>query len=462
MGIAASLQAASWLSAEDWPRFRGPNGSGISTSESLASDFSLESNVLWKAELAQGTSSPIIVQGHLIVSSMEGNNRKLECFDAKTGELKWSQSVNKVRDENATKPNNAATCSPVSDGQNVYVHFPDTGIFAYDLTGKLLWEKDIGPFYSMHGISSSPAIVAGKLIVSVDQLRDPFIAAFDAKTGAELWRTTRLLGVTGGYSSPGEMTLDGKPVVVSISPSELAIYDVDTGKQLLSSVGVANAPIALPVIRNDRVYYSEAPFEPLPMQALGNVDRNNDGVIELEEVKKITGVYRLIERIDTGFGNGDGKVDQKEWDKSFSTFVDRGGLSCLHIKRDGDELTTETTWQQMKSIPYIPSLIVVDNLLYTIDDGGVLSSYEADSGKLVKRERLGEATGQYYASPVSAAGIIVLANADGKVTLVKAGEDWSVLNTVDLDEPVNATPAICDGVLYVRTEKHLYAFGSKS
>ncbi len=446
--------------AEDWARFRGPNGTGVSESKNLTSDFSMDKNVLWKVESGKGTSCPIVVSGKLFVTSVEGDQRVMKCLNAKSGKQLWEKSVTKVRDENATPPNNPATCTPVSNGELVFVLFPDVGIFAYDMNGEFKWQKDLGPFYSMHGISSSPAIVGDKLIVSIDHLRDPFIVALDLKTGNEAWRAERLLGVTGGYSSPGEMTIDGKVVVISIAPSELVLYDVQTGKKLLSSIGVANAPIAVPVIVGDQIFYSEAPFEPIPMTALGNVDKDNDGIVDLADVKKSVGVFRLLERVDKGFGNDDGKVDTKEWDKAFSTFVDGGGLSCLQIKSDAADWTVEKNWRQSKSIPYIPSLVIVDGLLYTIDDGGVLSSYDVATGDLVKRERLGQATGQYYASPVAAAGKIVLANSDGKVSLVQAGKDWKVLNTVDLEEPVNATPAISDGILYIRTEKHLYAFGS--
>jgi outer membrane protein assembly factor BamB len=448
------------IAAEDWGRFRGPNGSGVSSSEKITTDFSTDANVLWKVEAGKGTSCPIIVGGKLFLTSVNGDERIIKCLDAKSGNSLWAKSVTKIRDENATPPNNPATCTPVSNGEYVVVHFPDAGIFAYDLAGELKWQKDIGPFYSMHGISSSPAIIGDKVVFSIDHLRDPFTVALDLKTGNEAWRSERLVGVTGGYSSPGEMTIDGKLVVVSIAPSELVLYDLETGKKLLSSIGVANAPIAVPVIVGDRIFYSEAPFEPIPMTALGNVDKDNDGVVVLDDVKKAVGVFRLLERVDKGFGNDDGKVDTKEWDKAFATFTDGGGLSCLQVKTDGAEWSIEKSWRQYKSIPYIPSLVIVDGLLYTIDDGGVLSSYDIASGDLVKRERLGQATGQYYASPIAAAGTVVLANNDGKVSLVQAGKDWKLLNTVDLEEPISATPAISNGILYIRTESHLYAFGS--
>ncbi len=107
--------------------------------------------------------------------------------------------------------------------------------------------------------------------------------------------------------------------------------------------------------RGNRLYFSEPPGEPIPMAALGNADKNSDGVIEIEEVKKSVGASRLIERIDKGYGNNDGKVDLEEWDRAFGTFLNRGGLSCLELKRDGDSLKGSSQIHQgyTKSTPYI-------------------------------------------------------------------------------------------------------------
>ena len=162
---------------------------------------------------------------------------------------------------------------------------------------------------------ASPILEDGYLIVTIDQLQAAYIVAFDLASGKELWRVERLLGITGGYSTPGIMMFEGVKLIVSAAPGEMLAYDLKTGAKRMSLLGLTNAPVSLPVIVEQRIYYTEPPGKPLPMSALGNADKNGDRVIELTEVKDSIGIYRLIERLDQGFGNGDGKVDEAEWNK---------------------------------------------------------------------------------------------------------------------------------------------------
>ncbi len=158
-------------------------------------------------------------------------------MDASSGKELWVKSVKKLRDETATAPNNPATCTPVCNDKMVCVLFPDAGLFVYSLDGELLWQKDIGPFYSMHGISASPILVDGKVIVVVDQLQESYIVALDGKSGNELWRTDRLIGVTGGYSTPGVIEVEGMKLILSAAPGEMVAYDIATGEKKFSQLG---------------------------------------------------------------------------------------------------------------------------------------------------------------------------------------------------------------------------------
>jgi outer membrane protein assembly factor BamB len=303
--------------------------------------------------------------------------------------------------------------------------------------------------------------VDGRLIVTIDQLQSPYIAAFDVTNGNQLWKVERLQGITGGYSSPTFVEIGTRKLIISAAPGEMVAYDLETGEKRLSMIGLTNAPVAVPVVYNDHIYYTEPPGEPIPMEALGNADANKDGVIELEEVKNSVGTFRLIERLDKGFGNDDGKVDQAEWDKGFGSFLNKGGLSCIHLEKRGDAIEGTLKWKYTKSTPYIPSALVSDDLVYIINDGGVLICFDAQTGDIIKRERLGEATGQYYASPVSAGDRMVLANLQGKVSLLKTGRDFKLIKTIDLEERIVATPSIYQGRLYIRTNSQVYCFDRK-
>jgi hypothetical protein len=257
------------------------------------------------------------------------------------------------------------------------------------------------------------------------------------------------------------MRLNDLDLVVSAGPGELVGYDLKTGERKLTCTGLTNAPVGLPVVQNNRIFYSEPPGEPIPMEALGNVDQNKDGVIELSEVKGSVGAYRLVERIDNGFGNSDGKVDKAEWDKAFGTFLNNGGLSCVEVSQLDGKIESKVAWKYTKTTPYIPSVLVIDDSVYIINDGGVLTSFDAATGDVQKRSRLSDATGQYYSSPVSDGTKILFANLDGKVSLVQSGRDWKPLSTLDLEESIVASPTIQSGRLYIRTESQLYCFGTK-
>jgi outer membrane protein assembly factor BamB len=311
----------------------------------------------------------------------------------------------------------------------------------------------------MHGLGSSPILHDGVVMLAVDQLSEPYMIALDAASGEEKWRTPRLQGITGGYSTPTLMTLENKTYLISAAPGELIAYDIQTGEKRASIEGLANAPVSTPVVMGNRVYYNEPPGEPVPMAALGPADKNQDGIIEIAEVAGSVAATRLIERIDQGFGDNNGAVDQAEWDKAFGTFLNRGGFSCIEFKHNEKELQSQVVWKYSKSTPYIPSSLVLDDVAYLINDGGILMAFDGGNGELIQRARLGEAAGQYYASPIAGGDKLVLTSRDGKITIVQAGRPFQVKNTYSVGDPVVATPSIDNGLLYVRSEKFLFCFG---
>ena len=460
LSVCVCTASATFLRSADWSQFRGPNGSGTAEKLQLSDRLTLD-DVVWKIDSGKGGSSLVASKDKLFLTSYEKDSRTLRCLNAVDGKELWTRSIPKLRKETATPPNDPAMCSPVCNDKYVCAWFPDAGMIACSHDGDVKWQKDLGPFYSMHGISASPVLIEGTLIVTVDQLQSPYIAALDIATGQELWKADRLIGITGGYSSPVHMHLSGLDLVVSAGPGELVGYDLKTGERKLTCTGLTNAPVGLPVVQNNRIYYSEPPGEPIPMEALGNADKNKDGAIELAEVESSVGTYRLIERIDNGFGNSDGKVDKTEWDKAFGTFLNNGGLSCVEVSQNDGTVANKVAWKYTKTTPYIPSALVLDGIVYIINDGGILTSFDAATGDVIKRSRLTDATGQYYSSPVSDGQKMLFANLEGKVSLVQSGREWKSLSTLDLEESIVASPSIQSGRLYIRTETQLYCFGKK-
>lgn len=144
--------------AGEWPRFRGPNGSGVSETKRLPDKLDAESNVAWKVAVGTGLSSPIVANGRVYITSYEGDERRLEAFDASSGKRQWVHSVTKVHDEVATPLGGHATPTPVIGNDQVTVFFPDFGLVACSTAGKELWKTQLGPFKTMHGLMFSSAI----------------------------------------------------------------------------------------------------------------------------------------------------------------------------------------------------------------------------------------------------------------------------------------------------------------
>ncbi len=448
--------------AEDWPRFRGAGGTGVNDSQGLPSEIGPEAHVLWKIESDAGSSSPIIVNGKLFLTSFVDTNRNIECRDAATGELLWKQTVVQVRDETTNQLNGPATCTPAADGENIVVFFPDTALLCYSPQGELKWRTEVGPYHSMHGIASSPIIADGKVLLLVDQLRDSHLAAYDLQSGVQLWKVDRVNGLTGGYSTPTVLHgIDGPPLVLTTGPGGLIAYDLSTGKSLFSVPGISNAPVTLPLVLDRRVFVCEPVGEAMPISMLlPTYDQNKDGKLSFQEAGKDVAILRLLERIEREWGNGDEVVETAEWDKAFQSFVNNGGLVAVDVAGAGESCTGKVAWNYRKEVPYIASPIVHDGLLYLVDNGGLVTIIAPGDGTMISKKRLRKGGKQFYASPVAADGKIILLDTAGQLTVLSASEPWEELSTASLGEACIATPAIADGRIHVRTKSHLYCFGN--
>ncbi len=455
------------LSASDWPRFRGPNGTGISSDLGLPTEIAKNRNVLWSQKTPKGHSSPIIVGNRLWITGHEGDERIVLCFDAAKGTLLWRRAVTKARTEPPNPNNGPTTPTPATDGSSIFVFFPEFGLISYDFEGNERWRVPLGPFGGVQGMAVSPVYVEGNVVLLIDTPEQAYLAAFDSATGKQVWKVERPMGFLGSYATPSlYQPANGPAQIIVAGAVELTGYQAKTGERLWWARGVTTAPAVLPLIAGDSVFTMEPSGGGAPpfKQMLAMYDKDKNGKIELTELsgesldEKI--MYRLFKGIDKLNGNGDGVVTEEEWIAAFDPKLPSGGLVRTKLNGKGDVTKTHVGWRHTKGLPYVCAPILYQNVLYVIRDGGIVTTFEPDTGKVLREERLTDAIGEYWAQPVAGDGKIYFVSKEGKVTVVRAGADWEKLSTADLDEQVIATPAIANSRIYIRTDGTLYCFAS--
>ena len=457
------LLLSTFAAAAEWTRFRGPNGTGVSDEGGLPSDIGPDRNVLWKIKTFKGNSSPVVSGDRLWITGHEGNERVLFCYKASDGSLLWRKGIPKAHTDTPNPINGPTTPTPVVGERSVFAFIPEFGLAAYDFDGKELWTAPMGPFGGVQGMATSPVYADGKLLLLIDTPEEAYLAAFDAATGKQVWKTERPVGFLGSYATP---SIYEKQVVVA-GAVELAGYDLATGKRLWWARGVTTAPAHLPLIADEAVFTMEPsgggapPFENMA----GNLDKNKNGKVELTELAgdrtndKI--MYRLFKSIDKNSGNNDGVVTPEEYERAFNPADPGGGLVRTRLSGNGDVTRTNVVWRYTKGLPYLTAPLLYDGVLYVIRDGGILATFDPKDGRVLREERLKDALGEYYAQPVAGDGKIYFVNKEGKISVIRAGSKWELLSSGDLQEQVIATPAIASGHIYLRTEEALYCFGGK-
>lgn len=456
-----------FLYASDWPRFRGPNGAGISADHGLPSELSRDRNVRWKAKVPQGHSSPIVFDKRLWITGWEGEQRILLCFDAATGDLLWRKSLTRARAEMVNPLNGPTTPTPAADGHSIFVYYPEFGLLSYDRDGHERWRVPLGPFGSIQGMAVSPVYAEGNVILLIDTPEEAWLMAFDAGTGKQSWKVERPIGWLGSYATPSlYQPAEGPQQIVVAGALELTGYQARTGERLWWARGVTLGPAALPLIAGDSVYTLEPsggeggapPFSGL----LKKYDKNQDGKIQISELSgeslEDRIMYRICKSIDKNTGNGDGAVTEEEWNRALNATEAGGGLVRTRLNGKGDVTKTNVVWRHSKGAPYVVAALMYEELLYMVRGGGILAVFDPETGKVLREERLKDGIGDYYAQPVAGDGKIYFINQEGKVSVIKAGAKWEMLSSSDLGEEVIATPAIADSRIYVRTAETLYCF----
>ena len=228
--ITLLLACAASLMASDWPRYRGPNGTGVSPDRALPAEIGPDRNVLWKTKTPKGNSSPIVLKDRLWITGHEGDERILLCYDAVKGGLLWRRGITKTRSEPLNPLNGPTTPTPATDGRSIFVFFPDFGLLAYDLEGNERWRVPLGPFGHIQGMAVSPIYAEGNVILLIDTPEAAYLAAHDARTGKQAWKVDRPIGFLGSYATPSLHQPSGRPAQIVVSGAvELTGYQAKTG-----------------------------------------------------------------------------------------------------------------------------------------------------------------------------------------------------------------------------------------
>jgi outer membrane protein assembly factor BamB len=428
--FAFSSPATNAAGSSNWPQWRGPDGSGVSAERGLPEEWGEARNVRWKTPLpGKGHSSPVVwgsrvfvttaIEGPVVpgAKAMEhkidgqiwkhpdsvGADRKhafkVIALDRDTGRVLWERTAwEGTPFDDRHRKASFASATPATDGQRVYAYFGTEGLYAYDFSGKLAWKAHVGKLGNQGvGGGTSPVLHQNLVIIQADEEegKDSAIVAYDKKTGREVWRTPRKIQVS--WATP-LLVNTGKRVELITSGNESIIsYDPATGKELWRGKGLESNAV------------------PSPVATAGH-----DMVV-----------------VSAGYP--------------------AKAAYAIRLGGSGELKDADIAWRYTKGTAYVPSPILYGDYVYLLTDKGVMTCLDARTGEVKYEGGRVPVPATFTASPVAFDGKILLTSEDGDTFVVKAGPKHEVLRTNSVGEPVYASPAVADGKLFIRGEKHLYA-----
>jgi outer membrane protein assembly factor BamB len=486
--VAAGARATDDTPAS-WPQFRGPEGTGIAVADRPGPlEFGPDRNLLWNSPLPPGHSSPVVWGERIFVTAHDPERDRLEtlCLDRHTGRVLWRQPAPPVPIEKVHAVSNPAAPTPVTDGESVVVYFGSYGLVAYDFEGMRRWAHPLPPArtYKDLGSGSSPALVEGRVLLDVPQGEESFLLALRARDGAPLWKRRS----AGQYATPlAWREAEGTRVGV-FDDGRFVALDLADGAEHFWLDDLPLNTTATPVVAGGRLFLTgtggqgevENLLPPPPFdEMIARYDRNGDGRIGTDELPDSllhtdrgasggAGNRTLREAFVRFFGARSADYDRAGWEEKVVALEEfarsrrmQSAVLAVRLGGRGDVTRSHVLWREERRVPEVPSPLVYRERLVVLKNGGIVVAREAATGRTVFEGRLG-APGGYYASPVAGGGRIYAASDAGVVTVFAAGDTLEVLARADLGEAVFATPAIAGGNLYVRTARHLYAFGERA
>lgn len=406
------LLEAEGESARYWPRWRGPSGQGLVRTGTYLDRWSETEGVKWKVAVpGRGNSSPIVWRDRIFFTTAYDNGQKLTLLSYRRsdGRLLWELTAPTDGVEHVHAKNGHASATPVTDGERVYASFGPHGLIAASLDGKLLWHAPVGRIDNYHGSAGSPVLYKDTVIIHQDG-------------GAQLGGPRR---------EPAEV------------PSFVAAFDKRTGKRLWRTARSETVGWGTPVVirAGDR--------DELIVSSQRKVHAYNPANGEpLWTVSGLT--FEVIPTPVVGH------------DLVFCSSGRAGPTIAIRPGGNGDVTATHVAWSTPKGSPFVPSGIIVGDVLYLVNDmQSIVTAYEAKTGVLLFQGRLGEARREgISSSPVTVDGKVFFTNDDGETFVVEAAREFKLLHVNRLGEPTYASPALVDGHWYFRTASSLLAIGS--
>ncbi len=441
---------------EEWNRFRGPNGSGVSPHTGFPVEFSAGKNVVWRTSVREGKSSPVLTDNFVFLTSYEDEKLYTECFDRATGVRLWERFVDRKHHDLGNALNHPAAISSITDGENVYSFFKDFGLISYTAAGQPRWQAPLGPFVTSMGLGAAPVLAGNLVVIVADQLEGSFIAAYDRRNGEMRWKMPREEIESWGSPLIFQPKDAKTPTILTVSRGMYGAYVPETGERIATLGGLATVIVASPILDGDTLYaFGYGGDAPLPFSSrLSRLDKNKDGQLTQDEY----GTDAFIHGIAKYAGNKDMIVTEDDWNEKQKVVGGPTNLVALKIASNGE---ARELWRYDKGFTgVIPSRLLYEGVLYVVKNGGILTSFDPATGKVIKTGRVEGALGGYSSSPVAAEGRIYLSSEEGKVAVVEAGGEWEVRQVNDLDEPLFATPALSKEQIYLRSGSALYRFES--
>ena len=469
LALAASA-AVSSAPHDEWSRFRGPNGSGISAAKNLPTEFGPDKNLVWKLDLPQGHSSPILHRDRIYLTGFREKDL-LTLAVGTDGTLVWETKLSGLATPPVDKRNNAASPSPAVDDTGVYVFFHDFGLVAYDLQGKERWRVPLGPFINVYGMGASPIIVGDLVVLAADQSLDSYIIGVDKKTGRQRWKTARPEAKS-GHSTPILWTnAQGQQEILLPGSFRLTSYDPATGARKWWVSGLSFEMKSVPVIAKIGIRAEDTLF----INGYGSGENDPGREVQAEETEKVfatsdankDGKLQKLEMpnkhaeswLDFMDLNKDGALSRDEWDYYRAALATKNGMLAIRLGGSGDMTAKNLVWQYHRSVPQLPSPLVYGGMLYMVNDRGILTTLNPESGEMLKQGRITGLQDSFYASPVAGDGKIYMTSEKGKIAVLRPDGNLDPIVVNDIGEDIYATPALADGRIYVRSRNTLFAFG---
>lgn len=441
-----------------WPQFRGPNSNPVGTHALLAESWSKTENVEWSQEIpGRGWSSPIVTGGKIYLTSVTTDGKSkppqtgteysneyvaelqkqglpmekviekvterdielpqevmlhyfIYCLNLKSGKVEWRKEFYSGHPPGGRhRKNSFSSESPVTDGKFVYVYIANLGLWAFDLKGKLAWTTPLeaNPIYLDFGTGSSPALAGNLLVIVNDNEKQQFVAAFDKQTGKQVWRTNRDIGPKGRQSAwvtPFVWRHALRTEIVTVGPEVAVSYDLN-GKELWRLSGMSQVPIPMPFVFDGLLYV-------------------NGG-------------------------------------RGAALFAVRPGASGDISLEKGQTSNEYIAWSQPRAGTYLPSSLAYQGGIFALTETGILTRFDAKTGKQTYKTRIDPAATAFTTSPWAYNGKLFCLSEEGQTFVIAAGEEFKLLHVNSLDDFTLASPAMVGERLLIRTEHNLYSIRGK-